>query len=407
MSLLIVGINHNSASVVLRERVSIAPAQMTAALCSLSAAADGGDAVILSTCNRTELYVDASLDAHQALLWLAAFHHVDIEELRHCHYSHHDEAAVRHLMLVACGLDSLVLGEPQIFGQIKSAVAQAIEAGTLNGTLHQTFQQVFAVSKRVRAETAIGHNPVSVAYAAVRLAQRIFSDLHNNTALLIGAGKTIELVARHLREQGIARLIIANRTLERAQVLAESLQAEAILLGDIPQRLHEADIVISSTASQLPVLGKGAVEQALKQRRRQPMFMVDIAVPRDIESQVGELDDVYLYTVDDLRDVIDENLRAREQAAEEARVIVEEGIASYRQEKIHQEAASTVVEYRRKAEAWRDAEVQRALKSFAQGQDIDEVVKTLARNLTNKLLHHPTEMLKRMPEKIHAFNRVD
>jgi len=401
MSLLVLGINHNSAALALRERVSIAPAQMTEALCSLSAAMDGADAVILSTCNRTELYlaVGSAVHAHDVLAWLAAFHQLDIDELRHCHYSHSGEMAVRHLMLVSCGLDSLVLGEPQIFGQMKSAFAQAEEAGTLNGSLHQTFQQVFAVSKRVRSETAIGHNPVSVAYAAVRLAQRIFSDLRNNTALLIGAGKTIELVARHLREQGIDNIIIANRTLERAQELAESIQAEAILLGDIPTRLHEADIVISSTASQLPVLGKGAVEQALKQRRHRPMFMVDIAVPRDIESQVAELDDVYLYTVDDLRDVIDENLRAREQAAEDARVIVEEGVAAYRQGKFEQEAASSIVEYRRKAETWRDAEVERALKAVAQGQSIDDAVKTLARNLTNKLLHHPTEMLKRLPEQ--------
>lgn len=398
MSLLVVGINHNSASLALRERVSIAPAQMTEALCSLSAALGGVDVAILSTCNRTELYVGAHAEAHSVLDWLAAFHQLHADELRHCHYSHCDEVAVRHLMLVSCGLDSLVLGEPQIFGQMKSAFAQAVEAGTLNNALHQTFQQVFAVSKRVRAETAIGHNPVSVAYAAVRLAQRIFSDLRNNTALLIGAGKTIELVARHLREQGIAKIIIANRTLERAQQLAESMQAEAILLGDIPLRLCEADIVISSTASQLPVLGKGAVEQALKQRRHKPMFMVDIAVPRDIEPQVSELDDVYLYTVDDLRDAIDENLRAREQAAEEARVIVEEGVATYLQGKIAQEAASSIVEYRRKAETWRDTEVERALKAVAQGQAVDDAVKTLARNLTNKLLHHPTEMLKRLPK---------
>jgi glutamyl-tRNA reductase len=232
------------------------------------------------------------------------------------------------------------------------------------------------------------------------LAQRIFADLHNNTALLIGAGKTVELVARHLREQGIARIIIANRTLDRAQLLAESLQAEAILLGDIPNRLHEADIVISSTASQLPVLGKGAVEQALKKRRHQPMFMVDIAVPRDIEPQVAELDDVYLYTVDDLRDVIDENLRARELAAEDARILVEEGVALYQREKRRQEASSSVVEYRKKAEVWRDAEIERALKAIERGGSTEDVMKMLAHNLTNKLLHHPTEMLKQFSDRL-------
>ena len=287
MSLLAVGINHNSATLALRERVSIAPEKMVDALRALSAELGGADAVILSTCNRTELYAGSGADAHAVLAWLAAFQRLDPHELQHCHYVHRDEAAARHLMLVASGLDSLVLGEPQIFGQMKAAYVQAVEAGTLGGPLHQTFQRVFAVAKRVRAETAIGHNPVSVAYASVRLAQRIFADLRQSTALLLGAGKTVELVARHLREQGIARIIIANRTLDRAQLLAESVQAEAILLGDMPARLHEADIVISSTASQLPLLGKGAVEQALKRRRRKPMFMVDIAVPRDIEAQVG------------------------------------------------------------------------------------------------------------------------
>jgi glutamyl-tRNA reductase len=407
MPLLAVGINHNSASLALREQVSFAPELMTAALRSLSSSLGEVDAVILSTCNRTELYVGSDIDPQALLEWLAVYHQLDTKELQHCHYYHRDEAAARHLMLVACGLDSLVLGEPQIFGQMKSAFAQAVEAGTLRGSLNQTFQQVFSISKRVRAETAIGHNPVSVAYAAVRLAQRIFADLRNNTALLIGAGKTVELVARHLREQGIGRIIIANRTLERAQLLAESLQAEAILLGDIPNRLNEADIVISSTASQLPVLGKGAVEQALKIRKHQPMFMVDIAVPRDIEPQVSELDDVYLYTVDDLRDVIDESLRARELAAEEARVLVEEGVALYQQEKRRQEASSNIIEYRQKAEAWRDAEIDRAMKAIARGENAEDTMKVLARNLTNKLLHHPTEMLKQLSDQLHISNRRD
>lgn len=407
MSLLAVGINHNSATLALRERVSIAPEKMVDALRALSAELGGADAVILSTCNRTELYAGSGADAHAVLAWLAAFQRLDPHELQHCHYVHRDEAAARHLMLVASGLDSLVLGEPQIFGQMKAAYAQAVEAGTLGGPLHQTFQRVFAVAKRVRAETAIGHNPVSVAYASVRLAQRIFADLRQSTALLLGAGKTVELVARHLREQGIARIIIANRTLDRAQLLAESVQAEAILLGDMPPRLHEADIVISSTASQLPLLGKGTVEQALKRRRRKPMFMVDIAVPRDIEAQVGELEDVYLYTVDDLRDVIDENLRAREQAAEEARVLVEEGVAAFQQERRQQEAASSIVEYRQKAESWRDAEIERAMKAIARGEDAGEVVRNLARNLTNKLLHHPTEMLKQLGRQSAAGRAAD
>lgn len=400
MSLLALGINHNSAALALREKVSFAPEHMVEALRSLSAHLGEVDAVILSTCNRTELYIGSDADPHVVLDWLSVFHHVDTHDLQHCYYFHRNEAAVRHLMLVASGMDSLVLGESQIFGQMKSAFNQAVEAGTLRGAMNQTLQQVFSTAKRVRAETAIGHNPVSVAYAAVRLSQRIFADLRQNTALLIGAGKTVELVARHLKEQGIAHILIANRTLDRAQLLADVVAGEAILLGDIPHRLHEADIVISSTASQLPLLGKGAVEQALRQRRHRPMFMVDIAVPRDIEPQVAELDDVYLYTVDDLRDVIDENLRAREQAAEEARLLVEEGVALFQQEKYAQEAASSIVEYRLKAEAWRDAEVDRAMKSIGRGESAEDVMRVLARNLTNKLLHHPTEMLKQVSRSL-------
>jgi glutamyl-tRNA reductase len=399
MSLLAVGINHNTATLVLRERVSFVAERMCDALRGVSAHTGDVDAVILSTCNRTEIYLAGISDPGPVLDWLAGFHQVDRQELQHCHYHHRDEAAMRHMMLVASGLDSLVLGEPQILGQMKSAFAQAQQAGTVRGDLHQTFQQVFALAKRVRAETAIGHNPVSVAYAAVRLAARIFADLRKSTALLIGAGKTIELVARHLQEQGVGNIIIANRTLLRAQELADAVKGSAMLLSDIPARLHEADIIISSTASQLPILGKGAVEDALKKRRRKPIFMVDIAVPRDIEPQVAELEDVYLYTVDDLRDVIDESLRARELAAEDARVLVEEGIVLYQQELRIQQAASTIIEYRQKAEVWRDNETEKALKALLRGENTEVVVRTLARNLTNKLLHHPTEMLKQMAGK--------
>ena len=395
MSLLVVGINHNSASVALRERVSVTPERMPDALHSARKALGDAGVVILSTCNRTELYVGGNAEPGQVLDWLAQFHRLDRHELQHCCYSHHDEAAVRHMMLVASGLDSLVLGEPQIFGQMKEAFARAQEAGVIDGSFHQVFQQAFSVAKRVRAETAIGHNPVSIAYAAVRLAQRIFADLRQSHALLIGAGKTIELVARHLRENGIRHIVIANRTLDRARELAAAIGAEAILLGDITDRLHEADIVISSTASQLPILGKGAVEVALKKRRRKPVFMVDIAVPRDIEPQVGEIEDVYLYTVDDLRDVIDENLRAREQAAEEARVLVEEGIAQYQTGLRAQEATGTIVEYRRQAEQLRDTELDKALRQLEKGEAAEQVLRQFARSLTNKLLHHPTEILRK------------
>ena len=394
MSLLTVGINHNSASVDLREKVSFVPEQMDRALKSLSDHLGGCDTVILSTCNRTELFLDTDGDTGSVLQWLADFHQVSLAELANCYYAHKDEDAARHLMQVAAGLDSLVLGEPQIFGQIKSAYAQAVEAGTVTGPLHHALQHVFTVAKRVRAETAIGHNPVSVAFAAVRLAEQIFGQLSGSTALVLGAGKTIELVVRHLKERGVAKIIIANRTLARAQALSDEVGAEAILLGEIPEKLHLADIVIASTASQLPVLGKGAVEQALKRRKHKPMLMVDIAVPRDIEPQVADLRDVYLYTVDHLKDVIDEGLRAREQAAAEARALVEEGVAAFQQSRQQQSVAARIVALREQALAWREQELERAQKALARGEDAAEVMARLAHNLTNKLLHTPTQMLK-------------
>ena len=395
MTLLVVGINHNTAVLALRERVSVAPENLTQALRSAGETCGCSDVAILSNCYRTEVYVANIDDSQKVLDWLEHFHGVSQHELSQCVYFHEGDAAARHMMLVASGLDSLVLGEPQILGQMKTAFSMAQEAGTASGDLQQVFQQVFAVAKRVRAETAIGRNPVSVAYAAVRLARRIFSDLGENTALLIGAGKTIELVARHLQEQGIGKILIANRSLPPAQALASEVGGEALVLGEIPMRLHEADIVISSTASQLPILGKGAVEQALIKRRHQPMFMVDIAVPRDIEEQVALLDDVYLYTVDDLRDVIDEGLRARELAAEEARILIEEGVARFQSEKIAQEASLDIVALRKQAEMYRDNELEKSLKQLARGESPELVLRQFGRNLTNKLLHHPTEYLRK------------
>ncbi|MCV6626661.1 MAG: glutamyl-tRNA reductase, partial [Cellvibrionaceae bacterium] len=340
MMLLALGINHNTAPVDIRERVAFAPDTQAAALRGLCQALAVEEAAILSTCNRTEVYTWGQAGADDLLGWLGQFHQLSAAQIEPYHYSLVDGAAVEHMMRVAAGLDSLVLGEPQILGQMKDAYAYATEVGTVGRGLHYGFQQVFNIAKRVRSETQIGANPVSVAFAAVSLAQQIFSDLKEDTALLIGAGETIELVARHLHNNGIKKLIVANRTLARAQALADELKvgsnggasAEAILLSDIPEQLQRADIVISSTASQLPLLGKGAVESALKKRKHKPMFMVDIAVPRDIEAEVDELQDVYLYTVDDLRSVIDENRKSRENEAKKAELIVAEGIAQYQGE---------------------------------------------------------------------------
>lgn len=398
MTLIALGINHNTASVDVREAVAFSPEQMTHALREAGKGAELQEVAILSTCNRTEIYAHMSADrqAGQKLLgWLSEFHNTPVEALADCHYVHEGADAARHMMKVASGLDSLVLGEPQILGQMKSAYALASEAGSLKSGLHNAFHQVFSVAKRVRSETAIGENPVSVAYAAVTLAQQIFSDLKNDTALLIGAGETIELVAQHLAKQGLKKIIVANRTLANAAKLAKEFGGEAILLADMPEHLHKADIVIASTASQLPVLGKGAVEAALKRRRHKPIFMVDIAVPRDIEAQVGELDDVYLYTVDDLKEVIDENMRSREQAAEIATQIIEEGVGRYQQALNSLDAVATVKAFRASIDELREIELQKALKALQSGVEPAEALHQLARSLTNKVMHTPTAELRK------------
>lgn len=395
MTLIALGINHNTASLDVREKVAFSPAELEDALQAARACELVEEIAILSTCNRTEIYCRTEVQSEQLLTWLAEQKATRLEDLQAAHYLFRDADAARHMMSVASGLDSMVLGEPQILGQMKSSYAVAREAGSLGYCLHDAFQRVFSVAKKVRSETAIGENPVSVAYAAVSLAQQIFSDLKQDTALLIGAGETIELVAKHLKNQGIKRIIVANRTLENARHLAEDLGAEAILLADIPAHLHRADIVISSTASQLPLLGKGAVEAALKKRKHKPMFMVDIAVPRDIEPQVGDLADVFLYTVDDLKEVIDENRKSREEAANIAREIIEVGVARYDQDQRARSAVDAIKQFRQQTDSLREQELQKALKALEAGNAPADVAASLARNLTNKFLHQPTSELKR------------
>lgn len=395
MALLALGINHKTASVSVREKVAFAPEQMELALVEACREARLKEVAILSTCNRTELYCSSELEGSRALLeWLGNYHGLSFEELEACSYSHWDEDAARHMMRVACGLDSLVLGEPQILGQLKSSYAVANAANSVHSELGRLFQQTFTIAKKVRTQTAIGENPVSVAYAAVSLSQHIFSDLNQSNALLIGAGETIDLVAQHLTRAGIANIVVANRTLERAQALAEQFGARAVLLPDIPEELEQADIVISSTASPLPILGKGAVERALKKRKHKPMFMVDIAVPRDIEPEVGELADVYLYTVDDLKEVIEENVKSRENAAREAEAIVEQGAQAFMQQLRSLGATDCLKALRSKAESIRDLEVEKALKQLGNGKEASEVLQLLARGLTNKLIHSPSVQMK-------------
>lgn len=397
--IIVFGINHKSASVDLRGRVAFAPETVVETLRSAQLSPDSSEIALLSTCNRTEIYAVGELSDKQLLAWLAKTKGLDVADIESCYYCLRGDEAIRHMIRVASGLDSLVMGEPQIFGQIKSAYSVAQKAQTVSVHLNAAFQWAFAVAKRVRSETAIGKNPVSVAYASVSLAEQIFSDLKTAHVLLIGAGETIELVARYLRDKKIGQITVANRTLERAQELAEDFSAEAILLADMPEHLYKADIVITSTASQLPVLGKGAVEAALKKRLHKPMFMVDIAVPRDIEPQVEALDDVYLYTVDDLEEVIQDNLKARQSAADLAAQIVDEEVENWSSKQRELTAVDTIKAFRDSVETIRDAEVEKALVALERGQDSAEVINALARNLTNKLLHKPTTKLKQAGEE--------
>jgi glutamyl-tRNA reductase len=404
MAFLALGINHKTASVAVRERVAFTPEQLVEALQQLCTLTSSREAAILSTCNRSELYIEQeALEVEQVLRWLANYHQLSLDELRACAYVHQDDSAVRHMMRVASGLDSMVLGEPQIFGQLKSAYAVAREAGTIGPLLGRLFQATFSTAKQVRTDTAIGENPVSVAFAAVSLAKQIFSDLHRSQALLIGAGETISLVARHLHDQGVKRIVVANRTLERASQLAEQFGAHAVLLSEIPNELVNSDIVISSTASQLPILGKGAVERALKLRKHKPIFMVDIAVPRDIEPEVGELDDIYLYSVDDLHEVIEENLKTRQGAAQVAEDLVLVGAEDFMLRLRELAAVDVLKSYRQQAERLRDDELAKAQRLLANGSSAEEVLLQLARGLTNKLLHAPSVQLKKMS----AAGRLD
>ncbi len=428
MNLIALGISHNSAAVDVRERVAFAPEQVAEALLDARSLPGVDEIVILSTCNRTELYVwctapertgveagasreqdaaetalaDSALarselvnTAARLIEWMAGYHHLSAAELQQCAYHHESAEALTHLIQVASGLDSMVLGEPQIFGQLKSAVVVAQEAGTVGGELNRVFQQVFALAKQVRTDTAIGENPVSVAYAAVDLAGHIYANLSDCRALLVGAGETIELVARHLIEAGLDQIVIANRTLGRARELGQQFGAEAVLLAEIPAQLPAVDVVITSTASQLPILGKGAVEQALKERKHQPFLMIDLAVPRDIEVQVADLRDVYLYSVDDLREIVDENLRSRRSEARKADVLIAEGVAQFLEEQRSLAAVDAVKAFRAQADDLREEELNRALKALARGDGAQQVLAQLARNLTNKLIHAPTTGLKK------------
>ncbi|KLU16671.1 MULTISPECIES: glutamyl-tRNA reductase [Xenorhabdus] len=397
MTLLALGINHKTAPVSLRERVAFSPDTIGLALDDLLQQPMVRGGVVLSTCNRTELYLSVEQQGNfeeQLINWLCRYHQLNPDDLTGSLYWYSDNAAVSHLMRVASGLDSLVLGEPQILGQVKKAFAESQNYQSLSSELERLFQKSFSVAKRIRTETEIGANAVSVAFAACTLARQIFESLSQLNILLVGAGETIELVARHLKEHGVNHMMIANRTKERAQMLASEVNAEVISLPDIDTRLAEADIVISSTASPLPIIGKGMVERALKLRRNQPMLLIDIAVPRDIEPDVEKLSDVYLYSVDDLQAIIQQNLAQRKAAAVVAEGIVQQESSYFMDWLRSQGAVNTIREYREQAEKIRAEMTAKALMSIRQGADAEQIINQLTHQLTNRLIHTPTKSLQ-------------
>ena len=395
MPLLAIGLNHRTAPVDVRERVAFAPDRLDTALKDLLDCGGAREAAILSTCNRTELYCGLKeADDRRVVEWLGDYHTVRATDLQPYLYRHTEQRAVRHILRVAAGLDSMVLGEPQILGQVKAAYQTANSAGTLGALLERLFQHTFAVAKQVRTDTRIGASPVSVAFAAVGLAKQIFADLPKRTALLIGAGDTTELVARHLHENGVGRLIVANRTLERAHALAASLAGYAIALDEIPAHLGEADIVIAATASPGFMLTVAQVRACLKQRRRRPMLAVDLAVPRDIEPAVADLEDVYLYTVDDLKGIIQENLRSRQAAAAQAEDIIDSQVEHFMAWMRARDSVASIHALRQRAEAVRDEAVARALRQIDRGKNPADVLRVLAGTLTNKLIHPPCAGLR-------------
>lgn len=400
MSLLAIGINHNTASVELREKVAFGPDKLSQALDELSTHPYVNGSVILSTCNRTELYCDVKAASKNKLIeWLSLFHQVNPEELKPSLYVHEEQAAIRHLMRVSCGLDSLVLGEPQILGQVKQAYAGSKENRMVDSELEKLFQKAFSVAKRVRTETEIGGSAVSVAYAACTLAKHIFESLADATVLLVGAGETIELVAKHLAGHHCKKIIVANRTRERAQILAQSFDAEVITLNEIPAYLAQCDIVISSTASPLPIIGKGMVESALKARRHQPMLFIDIAVPRDIEPQVGKLNDAYLYSVDDLQSIVDSNIEQRKIEAIQAEAIISEESADFMSWLRSLQAVDSIRDYRKASNDIREELLNKSLQALAAGGDAEKLLIELSNKLTNRLIHAPTRALQMAAEQ--------
>jgi len=396
MKLCTLGVNHETAPVDIRETVSFSTDAAFNAIEQLKAQSLISECIILSTCNRTELYCILRENHLEEKIhdWLHNFFELEPKALTPYLYVHHDLEAVKHIMRVASGLNSLVLGEPQIFGQIKDAYNSAHKSESIHQVLENLFQHIFKTVKQVRTDTAIGNSPISVAFSAVSLSKQFFGDLSKQTALLLGAGETIELVARHLKESNIGNIIIANRTFERAHNLAESVDGYAINLDEIDKHLHEADIVIGSTGSPNTILSKNSVETAVKKRKNRPMFLVDIAVPRDMEPGICNLNNVYLYTVDDLQEIIETSKQSRQSAALEAEEIIELQAEHFvTQMKANQQIKPVIQAYRQQSMDIKEAALEHALHQLEQGVNSEEIVKRLANQLTNRLIHTPTKQL--------------
>lgn len=403
MHLLTLGLNHHTAPLTLREKLAFSPEELVSAneaIRALLGGADNGgikETAILSTCNRTEIYCAAensSLAAGSLQAYLAQKKNVSLSELEDHSYVLENEKAVRHAFRVASGLDSMVLGETQIVGQLKKAVQSAESCGGLGLFLNQLFQRTYAVAKEVRSSTEIGAHSISLAAAAVRVANRIFGDLSDSSVLFIGAGEMIELCAAHFCAQKPKKCTVANRTIARAEALASSIHADAVCLSDLPEILYQYDIVISCTASSLPIVGLGLVQSSIKKRRFKPMFMVDLAVPRDIESQVGDLEQVFVYTVDDLGKVVQTGIQNRKAAISSAEVLIDKNIEEFRFWLSARATVPVITSLQKRADDLRKAELCKAKKALSKGEDPEKVLEALSVSLTKKFTHDPVSLLR-------------
>lgn len=396
MHLFSFGLNYQSAPVELRERIAFPESMLSGALRDLSVQTDVEEGAILSTCNRTEVYCRTEHPS-SVVEWLCRFHQINPDELIPHLYQLHDEEAVAHAFRVASGMNSMVLGEAQILGQMKQSIRVAGETGSLGWMLNKLFQQTFAVAKDVRTKTGIGAQSVSLASAAIRMSTRVLGEVSKQNVLLVGAGEMMELVATHVAAHKPRSLAVTNRTLERASLLAQRHGGRAMSLAEMPKEIAQFDIVISCTGAPLPIIGKGLIERVLRQRRYRPMVMIDLAVPRDIETEVAQIENVFLYTIDDLGKIIEEGREARQSAAAEAETIVLEQVELYMNWLRNREVVPVIKQLRGHAESYRQIELERARKLLARGEKPEDVIEALSQGLMNKFLHHPTQLLQQAP----------